>query len=290
MGAEIVEDHMEVVLPGGRMVADDVLDALDEGLDRLGGRVVGHLYDRAHAPVAAHAHVVDRGHGHFAAGDGDDRVVEGAQAGAAEADVLDHALLLADLDPIADPEGTLEHDHHGAQEVRQRLASGERDGEASDAEAREHRVGGQAQVLGRGDEQRRDHGDGQHPEGETDELTVHAARAQVARRDHEARDLVQQHGHQAYAPQEEDPAIQQGDRRVDVAGDVDLEDEAVDEESHRHERPRQHVGRELLARSRQTPAHDVDECRHRRREGQRESQRSPLPERLSADGPGRPVR
>ena len=66
------------------------------------------------------------------------RVVPGAEARAAEADVLDRRLDTADLDAVADAERLLEHDQHRAEQVGQAVASGKRNGEAADAQPRQH--------------------------------------------------------------------------------------------------------------------------------------------------------
>ena len=116
--AESVEVHLVGVLHLG-VGGQDRAHGLDERLQGVGGRVVGQAQGDLAAAAVAHAQVVDVGVGDRAVGHGDDRVVERPDPKAAEADLLDRALHVADLDP-----GDLDLRHHGGQGRRRGALGG----------------------------------------------------------------------------------------------------------------------------------------------------------------------
>src|SRR5579883_3241671 len=81
------------------------------------------------------AHVVDRGGSDDRVGDSDERSFRRAQAGGAEADLLDDAFLAADADAVADLERSFANQQKGAEIILERILSGQRGGQAGHAKS-----------------------------------------------------------------------------------------------------------------------------------------------------------
>ena len=75
--------------------------------------------------------------GQVGVGDRQQRVVEPADSGGAEPDRLDHPLVPADLDQVADPERAVGDQHQRAEEVLERVLRGQGEREAADPQAGE---------------------------------------------------------------------------------------------------------------------------------------------------------
>src|SRR5271155_3180380 len=144
---KIIESDLKIGLVAGRMVGEQLFNAVGKRLHLLTRGIVGDLYEKALATRRTKAEILDRRIDHRVVRDRYQRVIRCADPGAPEADVLDCPLAPGDPDQVTNPERLLEHDQHRAQQVCQAVASGERDGQAADAQAGENRIGRETQLV-----------------------------------------------------------------------------------------------------------------------------------------------
>lgn len=175
MGSELVEKHLDIVFSGVRMSFKDLFDSFDKTFDFFNRRVVSEIEEGLDLPVLTQFHIVDGAVYELAARDGDEGIVERPDPRAAKADFLDGSLDVFQFDPMAYGEGLLEHDNEGAEQIGEGLLRRQSNRKATDPETCDHRVGGQAQPIGPGDEDANRRDDGHEPDHQADKLAVDAA-------------------------------------------------------------------------------------------------------------------
>src|SRR5699024_798697 len=111
------------------------------------GGAVLHPEGEAVEPLGPLGAVVDGGGADVAGGQDVEGIVQRADLGGAEGDVLDAALDVAHQNPVPDLEGTLDQDHQSGKEVAGGVLRGQRDGQADQARAGDDAGNRQAQLL-----------------------------------------------------------------------------------------------------------------------------------------------
>ena len=133
--SQVVDGDLVLPLPHVGPVPDQLQHAfaeLDQQLRRCAVRD-GDLGPEAAVPPGPE--VGDVRGGQVGVRDRQERIVEPANARAAEADRLDHALVPADLDQVPHPERAVGDEHQRAEEVLERILRGQGDRKAADPQA-----------------------------------------------------------------------------------------------------------------------------------------------------------
>ena len=121
-GCQVVDGHLENLLAGTRLLADQLAQTVAEANQLFPRGGVSQADARQIAAVAAAAEVGDVHRGQVRVGHDEQRVVVGPDAGAAQADHLDHAqVLAADLDDLADDERPIGQQRERAEQVLERV-------------------------------------------------------------------------------------------------------------------------------------------------------------------------
>ena len=127
-----------VVRPDAGMRPQDSLEAREHGLHLLPRRGVRQSHRRREPHPVTQLERLETLVGQLAVRNAHHSPVECAEARRTQADVLDGADEVLDLDEVADAQRLVDGERHGTEDVLHGLLRAERQGQAADAEAGEH--------------------------------------------------------------------------------------------------------------------------------------------------------